>query len=71
VAPGGGGGGEGTLYFTEFGSNSVRALDLASGATRTLATGLRGPWGMDVAPDGGSLVVADSYNNRVVVVPLL
>lgn len=57
------------VYWTEFGSNSVRRLDMETGATVTVARGLLGPWGIDTSPENGtSLVVADVYNNRVVLV---
>lgn len=59
-----------SIFWTEFGTNSVRTLDLDTRETTTLIDGLLGPWGIDLSPDGTKLVVADSYRNRIIQIPV-
>ena len=71
---------EGVLYIADQSNNRVRAVDLATGTIRTVAgtgtavyngdgvaameTGLAGPSGLALAPDG-TLFIADSFNGRI------
>jgi DNA-binding beta-propeller fold protein YncE len=71
---------DGTLYVADTGNHAIRAVNPATGMIRTvLGTGaegagahgdaaegfaLRTPFGLDVADDG-ALLVADTFNNRV------
>jgi DNA-binding beta-propeller fold protein YncE len=71
---------EGVLYIADQNNNRVRGLDLATGVIKTVAgtgmaeyngdgmaateTGLAGPSGLDLAPDG-TLYIADSFNGRI------
>jgi DNA-binding beta-propeller fold protein YncE len=75
-----------TLYFTDYGNNVLRAVDLQSGTIRTIAgTGFPGfsgdggpalaaklnlPWSLVISPDGQSLYFTDLGNNRVRVINL-
>jgi NHL repeat len=70
----------GILYIADQNNNRVKAVDLSSGAIRTIAgtgraeyngdgvvatdTGLAGPSGLALAPDG-TLFIADSFNGRI------
>ena len=70
----------GVLYIADQSNNRVRAVDLATGMIRTVAgtgtaayngdgvaateTGLAGPGGLALAPDG-TLFIADSFNGRI------
>ena len=70
----------GVLYVADQNNNRVRAVDLATGVIRTVAgtgtaayngdgvaateTGLAGPGGLALAPDG-TLFIADSFNGRI------
>ena len=71
---------EGVLYIADQSNNRVRAVDLATGVICTVAgigtaayngdgvaatdTGLAGPSGVALAPDG-TLFIADSFNGRI------
>jgi hypothetical protein len=71
---------DGSLYVVDTGNHAIRVVDPANGNIRTvLGTGASGageggadaegfalssPYGMDVASDG-TLLVADTYNNRI------
>jgi DNA-binding beta-propeller fold protein YncE len=73
----------GVLYIADQNNNRVRAVDLATGVINTVAgtgmaeyngdgvaateTGLAGPGGLALAPDG-TLFIADSFNGRIRVV---
>ena len=73
----------GVLYIADQNNNRVRAVDLATGVIDTVAgtgsaayngdgvaateTGLAGPGGLALAPDG-TLFIADSFNGRIRVV---
>jgi DNA-binding beta-propeller fold protein YncE len=75
--------GRGVLYIADQNNNRVRAVDLATGVIDTVAgtgsaaytgdgvaateTGLAGPGGLALAPDG-MLFIADSFNGRIRVV---
>ncbi len=70
----------GILYIADQNNNRVRAVDLSTGVIRTVAgtgtaayngddvaateTGLAGPGGLALAPDG-TLFIADSFNGRI------
>jgi sugar lactone lactonase YvrE len=70
----------GILYVADQSNNRVRAVDLTTGAIRTVAgtglaeyngdgmdareTGLAGPSGLALAPDG-TLFIADTFNGRI------
>ena len=70
----------GVLYIADQNNNRVRAVDLATGVIRTVAgtgsaayngdgvaateTGLAGPSGLALSPDG-TLFIADSFNGRI------
>jgi len=74
---------EGILYIADQNNNRVRELDLTTGLIKTVAgtgmaeyngdgmaataTGLAGPSGLDLAPDG-TLYIADSFNGRIRVI---
>jgi DNA-binding beta-propeller fold protein YncE len=74
---------EGVLYIADQNNNRVRELDLTTGVIKTVAgtgmteyngdgmaateTGLAGPSGLDLAPDG-TLYIADSFNGRIRVI---
>ena len=78
--------GANTLYFTDYGNNVLRAIDLQTGTISTIAgSGLSGfsgdggpalaamlnhPWGLALTPDGRSLYFIDLGNNRVRVINL-
>ena len=71
---------EGVLFIADQSNNRVRAVNLATGMIRTVAgtgqagyngdgvaateTGLAGPSGLALAPDG-TLFIADSFNGRI------
>lgn len=71
---------EGVLFIADQSNNRVRAVDLATGMIRTVAgtgqagyngdgvaateTGLAGPSGLALGPDG-TLFIADSFNGRI------
>lgn len=73
----------GVLYIADQNNNRVRAVDLATGVINTIAgtgmaeyngdgvaateTGLAGPGGLALAPDG-MLFIADSFNGRIRIV---
>ena len=61
------GAGAGAVYVTEFASGSVVRINLADGAKKVVASGLKGPEGIDVAPDG-RIVVAEIGMRRVVAI---
>ncbi|MBK8099801.1 MAG: redoxin domain-containing protein [Planctomycetes bacterium] len=56
-----------TLWIADAGNGAVRAVDLAHGRTRTIATGLARPVGVAVA--GEYLFVADAWRGVVVRLP--
>lgn len=53
------------VYVADTGNNRVQKLSLDGTHQATFSTGLAGPEGIDVAPDG-TLWVADTQNNRLV-----
>ena len=53
------------VFVADTGNNRVQKLSLAGAQQATYATGLAGPQGLDVAPDG-TVWVADTKNNRLV-----
>ncbi|MGE0152705.1 MAG: hypothetical protein AB7R90_08800 [Reyranellaceae bacterium] len=59
--------GPGAVYVTELASGAVVRIDLATGAKNVVASGLKAPEGIDVAPDG-RLIVAEVGLRRVVAI---
>jgi sugar lactone lactonase YvrE len=59
--------GPGAVYVTELATGAVVRINLANGAKNVVASGLKGPEGIDVAPDG-RLIVAEVGLRRVVAI---
>lgn len=59
--------GPGAVYVTELASGAVVRINLANGAKNVVASGLKAPEGIDVAPDG-RLIVAEVGLRRVVAI---
>jgi enterochelin esterase family protein len=55
----------GFVYFTDTGKGEVVSLNLASKTIATAATGISGPNGIALSPDGGTLAVSE-YTGRFV-----
>ena len=53
------------VFVADTGNNRVQKLSLTGAPLASYATGLSGPQGLDVAPDG-TVWVADTKNNRLV-----
>lgn len=56
------------LLETTQGTNSVKIIDLRSGATRTLLSGGSWPWQLNWSPDGRQLIFVDTSKRQVVVI---
>jgi len=54
---------EGRVYFTETGKHQVSLFDPATKAVTAADTGIAGPNGIAISPDGGTLAVSD-YNGK-------
>lgn len=61
------GAGPGAVYVTEYASGAVVRINLANGAKNVVASGLKAPEGIDVAPDG-RLIVAEVGLRRVIAI---
>jgi glucose/arabinose dehydrogenase len=59
--------GPGAVYVTELATGAVVRINLANGAKNVVASGLKAPEGIDVAPDG-RLIVAEVGLRRVVAI---
>lgn len=59
--------GPGAVYVTELATGAVVRINLANGAKNVIASGLKAPEGIDVAPDG-RLIVAEVGLRRVVAI---
>ena len=55
----------GWVYFTETGKGEVIAVELKTKTLRTAATGITGPNGIALSPDGGTLAVSEYKGDRV------
>lgn len=55
------------VYVTELASGTVSRISLADGSKKVVASGLKGPEGIDVAPDG-RIIVAEVGMRRVVAI---
>jgi sugar lactone lactonase YvrE len=59
--------GPGAVYVTEYATGAVVRINLANGSKNVIASGLKAPEGIDVAPDG-RLIVAEVGLRRIVAV---
>ena len=56
---------QGWAFFTETGKGEVIGVDLKTKAVRTAASGITGPNGIALSPDGGTLAVSEYKGGRV------
>ncbi len=56
---------EGGIYFTETGKHQVSYYDPRTKAVRAVDTGIAGPNGLALSPDGGTLAVSDYHGYNV------
>ncbi len=56
---------QGWAFFTETGKGEVIGVDLKTKAVRTAASGITGPNGIALSPDGGTLAVSEYKGSRV------
>ena len=56
---------QGWVYFTDTGKGEVVFIDIKSKAIHTAASGITGPNGIGLSPDGGTLVASEYLGDRV------
>jgi enterochelin esterase-like enzyme/sugar lactone lactonase YvrE len=56
---------QGWVYFTQTGTGEIIGVEIKSKTQRTVASGLTGPNGIALSPDGGTLAVSEYKADRV------